>query len=163
MSKVPWIVTAVFMLVAVGLALHAARVRLATDSGPASESMPHSERIIAAGTARIAEESRHGVTMPDPESAPLVQGVDNSGLGSGKAEPSVPPEGYAFVTHHGVMARARMEGEAADRQADDRGPGWLEATDARAGLTRQAADSGRGWSFWLDSPCRRRDDGRPGR
>ncbi|MDE0001829.1 MAG: S8 family serine peptidase [Rhodospirillaceae bacterium] len=150
MSKAPWIAAAIVMLVAVGLALHAARIRLATDSGPASESMPHSERIIAAGTARIAEESRHGVTMPDPESAPLLHGVDDAGPGPGIAGPNALPEGYSFVTHHGEMAKDRMDGEPLDGQADDRGREWLESPDAVAGLTRQAAAAGRGWSFgWV--------------
>ena len=112
--------------------------------------MPHSERIIKAGVARIAEESRHGVSMPDLESAPLLHGVDDSGLGLEKAASNAPPEGYSFVIHHGEMAKARMDGEAVDKQTDDRGPDWLESPDAIAGLTRQAAAAGRGWSFgWI--------------
>ena len=150
MSKALWVVAAIATLVGVGFALDAARTRIATDTGPAAGSIPHSERIIAAGTARIAEESRRGVPMPDLESAPLAHGVDAPSLEPEKAVPDDPPEGYAFVHHHGEMAKARMDSEPVAKQLDDIGPDWLQSPDAIAGLTHQATAAGRDWSFgWI--------------
>ena len=137
------------LLVAVGLLALLASMRPASDRTPLATVQPAVERIVAAGAARIVEESRGALPSPTVEAAPRVRsGGDNVHR---RAEaPPVPPEGYAFVEHLGEMAQARMEGRTPDGGPDESGPEWLDSPGAVAALTGPAAAAGRDWAFgWI--------------
>ena len=103
--------------------------------------------MIAAATARIAEESRRELPPAEVEAAP---GVGSGTAGTGPGSPPTPPQGYAFVEHFGAMAKARIEAPTVDERQAERGPDWLHSPDAIAALAGQAAAAGR-WRTWARS------------
>ena len=105
------------------------------------------ETVVAAGAARIAEESRRPLPPPAVRAAAVARdGADT--VGARATTPPTPPEGYAFVEHVGEMAKGRIQRDAPG--PGEAGPDWLDAPDAAARVTEQAAAAGRDWSFgWI--------------
>ena len=137
------------MLLVVGFLVQVAWMRPAGIGAPLPTARPDAERMIAAATARIAEESRRALPPPVVEAAPGVRGATDTARTGPDSLPT-PPEGYAFVEHFGAMSTARIEGRTGDGPQDESGPDWLDSPDAIAALTRQAAAAGRDWSFgWI--------------
>ena len=103
-------------------------------------------RIIAATTNRIAEESR--MLAPAVQTAPLR--TPSPGVTAPSANTSPTPDGFSVVGFNGAMAKAPIgyRGEY-EVQVDD-GLNWLDSPTSIETMTFQAAATGRGWSFgWL--------------
>ena len=139
------------MLLVVGFLVQVAWMRPAGIGAPLPTARPDVERMIAAATARIAEESRRALRPPLVEAAPIVRSGTDTDTARIRADSlPTPPEGYAFVEHFGAMSTARIEGRIIDSRQAESGPDWLDSADVIAALTRQAAAAGRDWSFgWI--------------
>ena len=104
-----------------------------------------------AAVDRIAAESRGILREPSIEAAPpssqKTTVVDRTVRDS---RPS-PPDGYSFVSYHGVMPQTRIEGEfsaVGERPGTDLD--WLGSTTSIETLAAHAAAAGRDWSFgWI--------------
>ena len=105
--------------------------------------------MLDAAVARIAAASANEAGAPSVHAAPRpatnIRTVDST------ANQSPPPDGYTLAAVHGEMTKARLQ-RRADTESDalDEHPAWLNAPDAIATLTRQAAGAKRGWTFgWI--------------
>ena len=145
----PWVGGALVAIVAVGFLVWFTSLRSGRDTPPVPVAQPDHERIMAAGRARIAAESRRVLPPPVVEAAPRTS--ERRGSGQIPAVPSsTAPQGYSFVSHAGEMARGRIEGRDVERGADATGPEWLDSGDTIAAVTAQAVAAGREWSFgWI--------------
>ena len=101
--------------------------------------------------ARIAAESRGTLREPPIEAAPRFSETLAGGDRTGRESRPSPPNGYSFVSYHGEMLRARIEGEGAvgeERLGTDLD--WLGSTTSIETLAAHAAAAGRDWSFgWI--------------
>ena len=104
-----------------------------------------------AAIARIAAESRGTLREPPIEAAPRFSETLAGGDRTGRESRPSPPNGYSFVSYHGEMLRARIEGEGAvgeKRLGTDLD--WLGSTTSIETLAAHAAAAGRDWSFgWI--------------
>ena len=104
---------------------------------------------MRAAAARIAAESEGAFREPLVQAAPRPSDtppVDALAM----APAPVPPEGYAFVTVDGEMAKARLARTGGEPAHLDGGPQWLGAPGSIDALARQAAAMGRDFSFgWV--------------
>ena len=147
-------------LVVIGLIIHVLRSAGWTDGEPVATDMPATEAVIAAATARIAEESAGTLPVPRIVAAPRAkEGEDLEDEVSVDRSPA-PPRGYSYVHFHGNMAKAAFEaGDGAGSARDDDGPGWLGSPTAADNLVAQSNDAGRDWSFgWIRLPENARAD-----
>ena len=104
--------------------------------------------MTEAAVARIAAESRGSLREPSIEAAPRSSGTPPAVDRTVRASP---PGGYSFVSYHGVMRQARIEGAYS---AGDERPGtdldWLGSATSIETLAAHAAEAGRDWSFgWI--------------
>lgn len=132
-----WLLAVGVLLASAAVLLHRGELRIERGQETAPAEDP---RIAAEGLGRQAQDAAA------PRS-PLLQGAADS-----PPPPDVagarPPPGYDFVTHHGEMAKARVENVAA-ATADEPAPEWL-ALAGVASLVDQAVSAGRPWSFgWV--------------
>ena len=117
-----------------------------TSPNPAEKSM-----MTNAAIARIAAEGQGTLREPPIQAAPRSSETPAVVDGPvGDSRPS-PPDGYSFVSYHGEMPRARIEGEI---DAGGEGAGtdldWLGSTTSIEMLVTQAVAAGRDWSFgWI--------------
>ena len=131
-------------------------------ASPAEEARPNPTEkpmMTNAAIARIAAESRGTLREPPIQAAPRSPETPAVVDGPvGDARPS-PPDGYSFVSYHGEMPRARIEGEIdAGGERSDTNFDWLELTTSIEMLVTQAVVAGRDWSFgWI----RLAEDARP--
>ena len=104
-----------------------------------------------AAIARIAAESRGTLREPPIEAAPRSSETAAGGDWTGRESRPSPPDGYSFVSYHGEMPRARIEGEdSVEGERFGTDLDWLGATTSIETLVTQAAAAGRGWSFgWI--------------
>ncbi|MDE0166981.1 MAG: S8 family serine peptidase [Bryobacterales bacterium] len=107
--------------------------------------------MTAAAVARIAAESRGALREPSIEAAPRSSGTPAVVDRAVRASRPSPPDGYSFVSHHGQMPKARIEGEIG---AGGERPGtdldWLGSSTSIETLAAHAAAAGRDWSFgWI--------------
>ena len=104
-----------------------------------------------AAVARIAAESRGELREPSIEAAPRSSEATFAVDRTVRASRPSPPDGYSFVSYHGVMPRARIEDEFG--AGDKRGGAdldWLESSTSIETLAAHAAEAGRDWSFgWI--------------
>ena len=107
------------------------------------------QRIISAGTARISKESLGELPSPEVRGRTVSNATSNGSTVS-LDPPPVPPSGFTYVKHFGEMSKGRLKNRNTSYSSSDRDrQDWLNVTDL-AGLTRQAADAGRDWSFgWI--------------
>ena len=121
---------------------------------PGEEARPsptEKSRMTNAAIARIAAESRGAVQEPQIQAPPRT--IETLRASERSVEDTVPspPDGYSFVSYHGEMPRARIEGEI---DAGGEGAGtdldWLGSTTSIEMLVTQAVAAGRDWSFgWI--------------
>ena len=123
----------------------------ASPGGETSPNPTEKSRMTNAAIARIAAESRGTLREPPIQAAPRSSETPSAVDGPvGDSRPS-PPDGYSFVSYHGEMPRARIEGEI---DAGGEGAGtdldWLGSTTSIEMLVTQAVAAGRDWSFgWI--------------
>lgn len=122
-----------------------------TSSQPDSHAWEETAAERTALATVIAQVAAHGGSGSD---SPPVQAAPRFSSGSAVPEAETaslaPPEGYAFVEHHGEIPTRRFEQSRVDRRAEDDGLDWLGAVDAVPRLVAQAEAAGRDWSFgWL--------------
>ena len=147
----------VLMLLAIaaglaGLVAYYASPGKKASPGEEARPTPTGESMMTnAVIARIAAESRGNLREPPIQAAPRSSEATAVVDGPvGDARPS-PPDGYSFVSYHGEMPRARIEGEV-DAGGEGFGPDldWLGSTTSIEMLVIQAAAAERDWSFgWI--------------
>ena len=107
--------------------------------------------MTGAAVARIEAESRGTLREPSIEAAPWSSATPALADQAVRGSRPTPPDGYSFVSHHGEMPRARIEGEYGagdERPAADLG--WLGSSTSIETLAARAAEAGRDWSFgWI--------------
>ena len=120
-----------------------------SDSPPPQGTVPERE-ALAAVIAEVAAQSRSGPRRPPVQAAPRRFATEYSSSQARAAWPS-PPEGYAFVEHHGENQPQRFVPSLNDSdKALDDGLDWLVAVDAVPRLVAQADAAKRDWSFgWI--------------
>ena len=123
-----------------------------TSLGQETRPNPTVKSIMTdAAIARIAAESRGIIREPPIEAAPRFSETLAGGDRTGRESRPSPPNGYSFVSYHGEMLRARIEGEGAvgeERLGTDLD--WLGSTTSIETLAAHAAAAGRDWSFgWI--------------
>ena len=123
-----------------------------TSLGQEARPNPTVKSIMTdAAIARIAAESRGTLREPPIEAAPRFSETLAGGDRTGRESRPSPPNGYSFVSYHGEMLRARIEGEGAvgeERLGTDLD--WLGSTTSIETLAAHAAAAGRDWSFgWI--------------
>ena len=123
-----------------------------TSLGQETRPNPTVKSIMTdAAIARIAAESRGILREPPIEAAPRFSETPVGGDRTGRESRPSPPNGYSFVSYHGEMLRARIEGEGAvgeERLGTDLD--WLGSTTSIETLAAHAAAAGRDWSFgWI--------------
>ena len=107
--------------------------------------------MTRAATARIAAEGRGDVHEPPIQAAPRSSEKRHAGDSREEDAVPAPPDGYSFVSYHGEMSRAGIEGEV-DSGDEPWGPNpdWLDSTTSIERLADQASAAGRDWTFgWV--------------
>ena len=122
------------------------------SSGEEARPNPTGKSMMAnAVLARIAAESRGTLQEPPIQAAPRSSETPPAVDGPVGDSRSSPPDGYSFVSYHGEMPRARIEGEidaGGERSGTDFD--WIGSTTSIEALVTQAVAAGRDWSFgWI--------------
>ena len=119
---------------------------------PKSEALEETALERAALAELVAQVAADGGSRSDP---PPVQAAPRrfpNGPAGRRAETSSPspPDGYAFVTHHGEIRTHRFERSPVAVDGADDGLDWLDAVDSVQRLVAQAETANRDWSFgWI--------------
>ena len=106
--------------------------------------------VLAAVIARVAAHRGSDPDLPPVQAAPR-RFVNASAVAEAATSTLSPPEGFAFVEHHGEIRTHRFERSQVEiDRAEDNGPDWLGAVDAVPRLVAQAEAASRDWSFgWI--------------
>ena len=105
---------------------------------------------LATVIAQVATHGGSGSDSPPVQAAPR-RFSNGSAVPQTETASLVPPEGYAFVDHHGEIPARRFEKGRVDvHRVEGEGLDWLGALDALPRLTAQAEAASRDWSFgWV--------------
>ena len=108
------------------------------------------QEILATVIARVAAHGGSDPDLPPAQAAPR-RFANASSVTEAETSTLSPPEGFAFVEHHGEIPSHRYERSQVEvNPAEDNSLDWLDAVDAVPRLVAQAEAAGRDWSFgWI--------------
>ncbi|MCY3623334.1 MAG: S8 family serine peptidase [Gammaproteobacteria bacterium] len=116
-----------------------------TPSGTAVEG-----EILATVVTEVAAYGGSDPDLPPVQAAPRRL-ANASAVAEAETSTLSPPEGFAFVEHHGEIRTHRFEPSQVEiDRAEDNSLDWLNAVDAVPRLVAQAEGASRDWSFgWI--------------